>query len=478
MSTRPTSAPPVAAGQPQPNRLKLVLAAGLQEIGARPSNERRLERIERFVKETLKSSVILQRIDYGLEFQEAWLRELLEPVLRSSKLDRSNTYRQQDVLFEAKNAVKSDEEVPDDYAGPYNNIVSAVADLTSAVACITGTALNPMGVEFTALEIAKLLTQNADVPGVTMPKVMSDSIVKEFADTNVYVTAVAASRAVVVMKQFMSDLPTRRRFTLLLPAGLGREILKHDSPPPPPPKPLVYTHGDSAPVPPPTDQFLSTTMTGPQLTQINGLLESMPTRPIARAVAHAALRAQMHEFISADALRDDDDNHKRLAKKIAVCFWACVGFLQFQAIPVKKDTVGTEVPFMCLSFMRMLDEMARHALGDFRQSGSVFKHIKEAREEMGFNERGRGSLMDLMDKYVVQSKYMRKGAQLAKKAVEDSGNDTRQLPMWVDRAAKEEFFELPAGAQDQAARFTNAAKKPRDTFKDVLFVLDSLWEPF
>ena len=34
MSTRPGSAPPLAAGQPQPNRLKLVLAAGLQEIGA------------------------------------------------------------------------------------------------------------------------------------------------------------------------------------------------------------------------------------------------------------------------------------------------------------------------------------------------------------------------------------------------------------------------------------------------------------
>ena len=465
------------------SRLQEVLAAGLAaDVGARGGDhvKTRIEKTkENFVKETLKSSVILERVAMGKEFQESWLNGLMDAVLHPAK---DNEYTPARVLEYAKKQIQNDEEMEGAYEIFYEKMVLSIADLTSAVTCITGTADNQMSVSLTALEIAKALTAVVDVGGTTLPRAMSEATVKMFERDQVYVTLGAATKAMSLLSAMFPSAATRRAFVLHLPAGLGETIISMERPrPPPPPPPRPLTRPLTRPPPPSsgdTGMYMSTTVTGPKLTAIRSMLEAMPARPVTHDVAHAAIQDNLHEFISARALRNDGSNHVALAKDIAVSFWACVAFCQFQPLQLVGQKIGNEVPFVCLSFMRVLDEMARNAIGDFREGGDTLKYIKEARKEMGFTGKDKGSMVDLMDKYVSQSKYMRKGAKLAMRVVQDSGNDPRQMPLWVKKGATEDDFELPGDALDQAARFTKPAKKSQDAVKNVKFVLDVLWEPF
>lgn len=223
---------------------------------------------------------------------------------------------------------------------------------------------------------------------------------------------------------------------------------------------------------------MSTTTTGPTFTAIGKLFESMPAKPIAPDAAENALRLIMHEYVSSRNL--EPSFHKDLAKDVAVLYWACIAFMQFQVLPIDGGAVPPTTSYVSLTVMRNLDEIARHSLGDFREGGNIFTHIKEARKRFEFNRAGKGSLVSLIDKYIAQPSYMRAACSVVLDTLRKTSGDDRMLPFWVHQAASVDSFTLPESAMKAVAVFSNPPKIPkkRDAQKDVKFVLDLVWEAF
>ena len=459
MSTRPTSAPPLAAGQPQPNRLKLVLAAGLQEIGA-PQDKASRKVYDTVVEETMRACVVVTQVEKGPEFVEAWLRAQLADSMPpiDTVLADGITWGQILASPDGPNAMY------------FQMIAVKIYDLTSAVAAITASNSNATALKYVALEMGRYLCKHADVDR-KLARTLADLVVAKFQASRAYVTPSSSALAHTVTKVLFPDFSKRRNFIYHLPMGLAAEILNISTPPPPPP-PIVKGV--------PVGGFLSTTATGPELTAIGQLLDKMPKKPIHSEVATSELRLLMHEYVRPANLQKA--NHKDLAKELASVYWACLAFMQFQVTPIVSDSTPERGYLTSLTIQRNLDEIARHSLGDFRKGGAMFKYIKAARTEFKFDKRGESSLVAKIDKYVQDPRFFRRGAAIALDTLLKASGDARMVPYWVHTAAVDESntYKLPGDALREAAVFTNPPKRPKTTTldQDIKFVLDLLWEPF